>query len=74
MKQVGKGVWIARKQTHKSVETTPLNSAVLPMNSSKIIREWEKHRHFNPKKNGGPPLSAHQRNGLKPENETRRIY
>jgi hypothetical protein len=48
-RQVGKGVWLARNQTHESIETTPLNSAVLSMNSSKIIREWEKHRHFAPK-------------------------
>jgi hypothetical protein len=30
-----KGVWLARNQTHESIETTPLNSAVFPMNSSK---------------------------------------
>jgi hypothetical protein len=38
-KQVGKGVWLARNQTHESIETTPLNSAVFPIDSSKNRRE-----------------------------------
>jgi hypothetical protein len=42
MKQVGKGVWLARKKTHESIEATPLNSVVFPIDSSinrKIIRK-----------------------------------
>jgi hypothetical protein len=74
MRQVGKSVWLARNQTHESIETTPLNSAVFPMNSSKSKREKEKHRRFAPNMNGGRPISAHQRIGLKPENDTRRNY
>jgi hypothetical protein len=53
MWQVGKSVWLARNQTHESIETTPLNSAVFPINSSKRREKKKKHRRFAPNKNGG---------------------
>jgi hypothetical protein len=74
MWQVGKSVWLARNQTHKTIETTPLNSAVFPMNSSKR-REKKKNTAASLLfRMGGPPISAHKRNGLKPENNTRGNY
>jgi hypothetical protein len=49
----------------KFIETTPLNSVVLPINSSKKNERHQEHRHFTLKWNGGFPFITHQQLGLK---------